>query len=64
MNLLQSVRAPFALGKYGVIVVSIALFVVLDAGVLVLNFYTSYEIADDAHAIQVVSRQTTLSAHA
>lgn len=51
----------FGLGKYGVIVISIALFVLLDTGVLLLNFYTSYQISEDAHAIQVVSRQTTLS---
>lgn len=50
-------------GKYGVIVLSIALFVVLDAGVLLLNFYTSYQVAENAHAIKVVSHQTTLSQH-
>lgn len=49
------------IGKYRIIVVSVALFVLLDAAVLVLNFYTSYEIERDAHAIQVVSRQTVLS---
>lgn len=50
-------------GKYGVIILSIALFVVLDAGVLLLNFYTSFQVSENAHAIKVVSHQTTLSQH-
>lgn len=51
----------FGLDKYYEIIFSVALFIVLDAGVLALNYYNSYRIADDAHAIQLASRQATLS---
>jgi len=47
--------------KYRDIILAVALFVVLDAGVLIINFYTSYQISNDAHAIQLASRQNTLS---
>lgn len=50
-----------ALRKYKEVVLAVALFIALDAGVLVLNFYTSYQIADEAHAIQLASRQAMLS---
>lgn len=49
------------IGKYKEVVAAIALFIALDAGVLLLNFYTSYQIADDTHAIQLASRQAMLS---
>lgn len=48
-------------GKYKEIVAAIAVFVVLDAGVLLLNFYTTYEISDDASAIRLASRQAELT---
>jgi len=48
-------------GKYLEIIFAVGLFIILDAGVLVINFYTSYQIANDAHAIQIASRQTVLS---
>ena len=51
----------FGLDKYYEIIFSVALFIVLDAGVLALNYYNSYRISDDAHAIQLASRQATLS---
>jgi len=47
--------------KYLEIIFAVALFIVLDAGVLTINFYTSYQIASDAQAIQVANRQTILS---
>jgi signal transduction histidine kinase len=48
-------------GKYKGIVAAIAVFLVLDAGVLLLNFYTSYQISDDAHAIHLANRQSMLT---
>lgn len=51
----------FDLGKYKTIVVSIALFLVLDLGVLVLNFVISSEIAKDAVNINLAGRQRMLS---
>ena len=50
-----------SLGKYKSIVVSIALFLILDASVLTLNFYISYKIADDAIGVNVAGRQRMLS---
>lgn len=47
--------------KYKEIIIAVALFVILDAGILFLNYFKSYEIAKDAHAIQLASRQTTLT---
>lgn len=50
-----------ALGKYKSIVVSIALFLLLDASVLILNFYISFKIADDAVGVNLAGRQRMLS---
>lgn len=50
-----------ALGKYKSIVISIALFLLLDASVLVLNFYISLKIADDAVGVNLAGRQRMLS---
>jgi two-component system chemotaxis sensor kinase CheA len=50
-----------SLGKYKAIVVSIALFLILDASVLTLNFYISYKIADDAVDVNLSGRQRMLS---
>jgi len=47
--------------KYIEIILAVGLFILLDSGVLILNFYTSYQIANDAHAIQLASRMGTLS---
>lgn len=49
------------LGKYKSIVVSIALFLLLDASVLLLNFYISFEISEDASAVNMAGRQRMLS---
>ncbi len=51
----------FDLGKYRTIVISIALFLVLDLGVLVLNFVISSEIDKDAVNINLAGRQRMLS---
>ncbi|MGH1539728.1 MAG: ATP-binding protein [Arenicella sp.] len=48
-------------GKYKEIVWAVALFVALDAMVLLLNVYMSFQIADGAHAIQLASKQSMLS---
>jgi two-component system, chemotaxis family, sensor kinase CheA len=50
-----------ALGKYGTIIVSVALFLVFDLGVLVLNFYTAAQISKDAVAVNLAGRQRMLS---
>ena len=47
--------------KYIELILAVGLFILLDSGVLILNFYTSYQIANDAHAIQLASRMGTLS---
>lgn len=51
----------FDLGKYRTIVISIALFLVLDLGVLVLNFLISSELDKDAVNINLAGRQRMLS---
>ncbi|MBL4673018.1 MAG: type IV pili methyl-accepting chemotaxis transducer N-terminal domain-containing protein [Arenicella sp.] len=48
-------------GKYRVLVVSIALFLVFDLGVLVLNFYTSGKIAEQTEKINIAGQQRTLT---
>ena len=47
--------------KYRAIVYAVAFFLVFDLGVLVLNFYTSYQISEDAVAINLAGRQRMLS---
>lgn len=49
------------LGKYREIVIAVAFFLVFDLGVLILNFYTSYQISEDAVAINLAGRQRMLS---
>lgn len=48
-------------GKYRFLVVSIAFFLIFDLGVLVLNFYTSGKIAQQAELINLAGRQRTLT---
>ncbi len=48
-------------GKYRGILMSVALFILLDASVMILNFYVSFEIADDAVGINLAGRQRMLS---
>lgn len=47
--------------KYIEIILAVALFILLDTGVLITNVYTSYQLANDAHAIQLASGMGTLS---
>lgn len=51
----------FDYGKYRGILLSVALFLLLDASVLILNFYISFEIADDAVGVNLAGRQRMLS---
>lgn len=53
--------SKFAFGKYRGIIVSVALFLLLDASVLVFNFYVSYQIAEDAVGVNLAGRQRMLS---
>jgi HPt (histidine-containing phosphotransfer) domain-containing protein len=53
--------SKFAIGKYKNILVSIGLFLILDASVLMLNFYISFQIAEDATSINLAGRQRMLS---
>lgn len=50
-----------SLGKYRDIVIAVAFFLLFDLGVLVLNFYTSFQISEDARAINLAGRQRMLS---
>lgn len=54
-------RAGFSFGKYREIIVAVALFLLFDLGVLVLNFYTSFQIDQDAVAINLAGRQRYVS---
>ncbi len=54
-------RWQFDYGKYRGIIISIALFLLLDASVLLFNFYVSFEIADDAVGVNLAGRQRMLS---
>lgn len=47
--------------KYKGILVSIVLFIILDASVMIMNFYISYQIADDAVGVNLAGRQRMLS---
>lgn len=49
------------LGKYKMIVISVALFLIFDLGVLVLNFFISSQIRQDAVAVNLAGRQRMLS---
>ena len=49
------------MGKYKGVIVSVALFILLDASVLILNFYMSFEIAEDAVGVNLAGRQRMLS---
>jgi two-component system, chemotaxis family, sensor kinase CheA len=40
-------------GKYREIIWAVALFLVLDLSVLILNFYISYQISEDAVSINL-----------
>lgn len=48
-------------GKYRGILISVALFILLDASVMILNFYVSFEISADAVGVNLAGRQRMLS---
>ncbi|WP_332776413.1 type IV pili methyl-accepting chemotaxis transducer N-terminal domain-containing protein [Polaromonas sp.] len=53
--------SSFSFGKYREIIIAVAFFLLFDLGVLVLNFYTSFQIAEDALGINLAGRQRMLS---
>ena len=48
-------------GKYGTLILAIAIFVFLDLGVLILNYYLSLKFQNDALNINLAGRQRMLS---
>ena len=54
-------RAGFSFGKYRQIIIAVAFFLLFDLGVLILNFYTSYQIVEDAVGVNLAGRQRMLS---
>jgi len=57
---IKSIRTSY-FGKYKEIVWAVALFLLFDLAVLMLNFYISFQISADAMAINVAGRQRMLS---
>lgn len=53
--------SQFGIEKYREIIIAVVLFLLFDLGVLVLNFYTSFQIAEDAVGINLSGRQRMLS---
>ncbi|WP_424195922.1 ATP-binding protein [Ampullimonas aquatilis] len=51
----------FAFGKYREIILAIAFFIILDLSVLVLSFFISFQIANDAVSINLAGRQRMLT---
>jgi HPt (histidine-containing phosphotransfer) domain-containing protein/two-component sensor histidine kinase len=47
--------------RYRVIIIAVTLFIVIDLGVLVLNFYSSVKISEDAIGVNLSGRQRMLS---
>lgn len=47
--------------RYRDIIIAVTLFIVIDLGVLVLNFYTSFQISEDAVGVNLSGRQRMLS---
>ncbi|GAB1259027.1 hypothetical protein NBRC116494_35290 [Aurantivibrio plasticivorans] len=54
-------RFNFDYGKYRGILISVALFLLLDASVLIVNFYMSFQISEDAIGVNLAGRQRMLS---
>ena len=57
----RGARSGFSFGKYREIIIAVAFFLLFDLGVLVLNFYTSFQIAEDALGVNLSGRQRMLS---
>jgi len=58
---LSRARTGFSFGKYREIIIAVAFFLLFDLGVLILNFYTSFQIAEDALGVNLSGRQRMLS---
>jgi two-component system chemotaxis sensor kinase CheA len=58
---MESNRSGSYFGKYREIILAVAFFLVFDMAVLVLNFYISFQISEDALAINLAGRQRMLS---
>ena len=54
-------KGGFGFGKYREIIFAVAFFLIFDMAVLVLNFYTSFQISEDAIGINLAGRQRMLS---
>lgn len=54
-------RLNMTLGKYREIIIAVAFFLLFDLAVLVLNFYVSFQIAEDAVSINLAGRQRMLT---
>jgi len=50
-----------SLGKYSVIIITTALFLILVLSVLGLNFYMSFQVESNAESVNVAGRQRMLS---
>ncbi len=48
-------------GRYNAIIIAVACFLIFDLGVLMVNFYSSFEITEDAIGINLAGRQRMLS---
>ncbi|MDB5964844.1 MAG: CheA signal transduction histidine kinase [Polaromonas sp.] len=57
----RKARGASSFGKYREIIIAVALFLLFDLGVLVLNFYTSFKIDQDTVAINLSGRQRYVS---
>lgn len=57
----QTKRSIFIPKKYRQIVLAVAAFLFFDLGVLILNFYTSFQISADAVSINLAGRERMLS---
>jgi signal transduction histidine kinase len=58
---MKSSATETSFGKYREIILAVAFFLVFDLAVLVLNFYISFQISEDALAINLAGRQRMLS---
>lgn len=58
---MKSKESGSYLGKYREIILAVAFFLVFDMAVLVLNFYISFQISEDALAINLAGRQRMLT---
>ena len=58
---IEKARNRMFWSRYRTIIVAVACFLVFDLGVLILNFYTSFQINDDAIGINLSGRQRMLS---